>query len=203
MRNTRYELLNLRETEDINFNMSTIEPWESPVSDIAAINKELLKFYFDQTEKCLKSSIDLSDRISTRCYALLAILLPAISIVIGYLVKIVILKEDSVPAMHGFLCTALMPLLAGLSLLISAVFPKEYTYLGSSPRNKMVERVFDNEDFKDENSYKLMLVYEIEEYQGRIDYVDSQNKTRVGRIQLAFYIVLITLGIVVAGLIFR
>lgn len=175
--------------------MDKPETWQCPIEDIAAIDKDLLKFYFDQAEKCLKSSIDLSDRITIRSYALLGVVIPVISLILGALAKSDFLGDPLSKNSHYILFVILVPLLVCFKILIWIVFPKEYTFLGSIPRNKVIASIFDNPEFKDINSYKLMLTFELEDYQIRIDYVDFQNGKRVKGIKYVFIVILATLSL--------
>lgn len=181
--------------------MKPVIPWESPISNIGAIDKELLKFYFDQAEKCLKASVDLSERISARCYALLATIIPIMGVIVGTLAKNVIFEEQMSIEAVCFLFCALVPAVICFGLLLWAVFPKNYTFIGSNPRDKIQANIYDNPDFVGDHSYKLMLTFEIEEYQGRIDYADLQNAQRITRVKYAFYVILGTLLLLIAGLI--
>ena len=61
--------------------------WDSELDNFEKIDKDLMKFYFEQAEKSFKSTLELADKISVRAYALLAVVIPVLTILLSYLSK--------------------------------------------------------------------------------------------------------------------
>ena len=89
----------------------------------------------------------------------------------------------------------LIPVAISFVLLVKVVFPKDYYQLGREPKYIVKKEYYDNPEYPKEESYKLMLSYELENYQYRISYMDAMNNDRVESIKKAFRVSMGTLAI--------
>ena len=169
--------------------------WDSELDNFEKIDKDLMKFYFEQAEKSLKSTLELADKISVRAYALLAVIVPVLSIIFSYLSKNYFGTELLSCQLLGLLWLLFIPVGISFVLLVKVVFPKDYYQLGREPKYIVKKEYYDNPEYPKEESYKLMLSYELENYQYRISYMDNINNSRVKLIKTAFRVSMGTLAV--------
>lgn len=174
--------------------------WASANESLEKADKELLKFYFDQAEKSLKSTIELSDKITTRAYALLAFFSPLIYLLFSLLVRRYFGGEVVSTQLSTACWLALIPVAVSICLLLKVAFPKNYYQLGSEPINIVSKEYYENDEYVGENSFKLALSFEIEEYQTRITYMDELNYKRVKELKFIFTVILVSSTLFVISL---
>ena len=162
--------------------------WDSELDNVKDIDKDLIKFYFDQAEKSLKSTLELADKISVRAYALLAVVIPILTLILSYLSKNYFGTELLSCQLLGLLWLVLIAVIISFGFLVYVVFPKDYYQLGREPKYIVKNEYYDNPEYPKEASYKLMLSYELENYQYRISYMDKMNNDRVKSIKIAFQV---------------
>ena len=177
--------------------------WESGLDNFEKIDKDLVKFYFDQAEKSLKSTLELADKISIRAYALLATCIPFLTIIISLLSKNYLGSELLSCQLLLILWVLLIPISFCFISLLKVAFPKDYHQLGREPKYIVEEKYYNNPEYPGESSYKLMLSYEIEEYQNRITYMDKMNNSRVEMIKIVFKVATFTLSFFILILIVK
>jgi hypothetical protein len=177
--------------------------WDSELDNFEKIDKDLMKFYFEQAEKSLKSTLELADKISVRAYALLAVVVPVMSIIFSNLSKNYFGIELLSCQLLGLLWLLLIPIAISFVLLIKVVFPKDYYQLGREPKYIVKKEYYDNPEYPKEESYKLVLSYELENYQYRVSYMDDMNNIRVKSIKTAFRVSMGALSVFVLMLIIK
>jgi hypothetical protein len=67
--------------------------WRHNLKNWENVDKEVYKFCFEQSEKQLKDILDDSEKITSRTYTLIGILIPVLSVCVGLILKSVLLKS--------------------------------------------------------------------------------------------------------------
>ena len=167
-----------------------IKPWSAPIDDFEKINKDSVKFIFETAEKRLKHLLEVSDRTTNRAYSFLTTCIPLVAFLLASLFKHYFGNEaDNLPCfLLPLLWGAVLICIGSTALLLQVVTPRDMHQIGREPKHIFTKELLLDERYQNENQYKLLLVAETEEFQSRIDFMQSQSNNRVGKVKLALYL---------------
>lgn len=171
--------------------------WISEVEDFEKIDKEFVKHCFDSAEKRLRSALEVSDKATTRAFQTLTAIVPSLTIVLTTVISQALKHELKSNVLIPCAIALLLGTIAFVQLY-KVIFPREMHQLGYEPKELLVKEYFDNENFKGEASFKLLLISHLEDYQEQIQFMDKQNAQRVQGVKdayqcinIAFYLLII------------
>jgi hypothetical protein len=169
---------------------SRFQMWQTDIQDWTKITKDMVNFYLNQAEAELKSTLDLHDKITTRAFALLTILIPITTLTIGYIIRQIAEKN----ADKYLLAVAVVCLYATISclyLLIRLVFPRQWLSSGRPPKDIFTSQMIDTpHEYTDEQRYVGIVMREIENIQYKITFNDATSIPRLYSLR----VVIITLS---------
>lgn len=147
--------------------------WNIETSDWTKITLKSASFILDQAEKSIKYSIEVSDKITNRAFALTIILMSGITALIGLLAK-----EFSKDVYSGtlviFYIGIIVSAIVALFYLIKISFPRLFMMVGRSPKEIAIPAMLETEF-----SELSLILNEIENSQRKIDFNDNQNQERI------------------------
>lgn len=157
--------------------------WRPEIDNWKHTSKDLAEFFFSQAEKLLKETIEISDSITERAYNIILILIPLVSILVGFIVGY---KDDNpVAVILSGICVA--GFLYSLYEAALVFHPKNLMFLGSEPK-KLIQPVFIVPDEPQEIQIIEAIYSECANYQIRIEFNDKSNKARIQRIKRAIIV---------------
>ena len=170
--------------------MENYKIWTTDIQDWTKLTKDTVNFCLSQAELSLKSSIETSDRITTRAFSILTIVIPIVSLSIGYLFKQIIDhttdKYILIAAIFGLFSCFL-----SLLFLIRIIFPRDWMSLGGQPKDIFTSNMLDNE-FSPELKYVAIVMGEIQAVQYKINFNQSSNFKRLDYLKAVIVILSIT-----------
>lgn len=161
---------------DTGVNLS--DEWKIDPEYKKKINLDLANFLLDQAEKALKNTTETADKITTRAFTLLLILIPIVSTITGLLLASV---KDSVKTHSldiGFFTVLI--LVGGFIIyqLIKLIYPRDFMGVGRQPNETVVSDMFNND--LDETKRLLAFKFnELKNCQHKISYNRQQNEKRI------------------------
>jgi hypothetical protein len=166
-------LFDLNIAEDINSDIWSISaPQKKQISD------DLASFILDQAEKALKSTAETSDKITTRAFTVLLILLPIFSTLIGLLINSIKSHGNSHVLDISFFAVLILVCVFAMFHLITLVFPRNFMGVGRQPNEIVVAGMLDN----NLDNAKRLLAFkfnEIKNCQNKINFNRNQNAKRI------------------------
>lgn len=167
------------------------DTWELPADSKKGIDDKIADFILGQADKALAYTLDVADKTTNRTYAVIVLVIPITSTMIGLLVK-ELHQPGNLRDNHKINLYAILALLCivVLVLLLGIVLPRMTMGSGRGPKDLAHENMLQNEHTSDR---KLLLfkLNEIKNVQYKIDYNDSINQTRIFRFKLALLILCI------------
>jgi hypothetical protein len=170
------------------------------VENFGVVSANAMRFVFEQAEKRLKSTLDMADRITVRAYAVLVLLVPCLSAVIG------IFRNDLKGCTNAewlLLMCCVVGLCVVLMLIVKIIYPRDMHQLGREPKVIALPEYYENPDYPHEESYVLLLTFEIEDYQSRIDYMEKQNSKRIYLLKWAYCVFVVLFFVLVLFVLFN
>lgn len=152
--------------------------WNTNLKDWEKVNKEVYKFCLDQAEKRLKDVIDEGEKITSRSYTLIGVLIPVLSICVGIVLKYVIGNATFDLVVYlSIICVVILGYsLWQLSLLISI---RKVWNNGTEPMNLCKSEFIDFGFRNEEDTIKYLMLSEIEQVQHKIDNNKTINSIRI------------------------
>jgi hypothetical protein len=179
----------------------------NPETDWNTLDKDTFRFYFDQAEKRLKSTLEVAEKATQRAYSLLIGLVPLMTVLVSTLsqyyfytpTKTVSTTTKTITITTSVLTTspilviacwvALILSFSVLTIAFMVIFPRSAHQLGREPKALARPDYFENPEFKGIACYILNLVDELEDYQRRINFMEKQNEKRVWLTKCALLII--------------
>ena len=170
--------------------MENYKIWTTDIQDWTKLTKDTVNFCLSQAELSLKSSVETSDRITTRAFSILTIVIPIVSLSIGYLFKQII---DHTTDKYILIAAifALFSCFLSLFYLIRIIFPREWMSLGGQPKEIFTSNMLDNE-FSSELKYVALVMGEIQAVQTKIDFNKLSNYKRLDYLKAVIWILSMT-----------
>jgi hypothetical protein len=156
--------------------MSNKHRWTANIENKEKATPEDIKFIFEQAEKQLKDSCELSQIIVNRTTGLITINSAALLALIGFVITNWIDYSFSSPLAITAYCGVIF-LFANCFLLSTNIRSKEYYITGSQPKD-LFNDVFFVDTIPSEKRVLRLYVSEIESYQHRITQNAATNKIR-------------------------
>lgn len=160
-----------------------MQHWQTDIKDWTLVTKDIVTFYLSQAESCLKMSLEVHNIITLRAFTILSILIPTITLSIGYLLK--------QPNKHTVI--AAIALVAGvlcLVPLIILIFPRLWMQLGRQPKDFFTSTVIDTEvSLPPDHLYVGIVMNEIENIQDKISFNERSNYRRLKLLKIVFIII--------------
>ena len=148
------------------------------------IHLDLLKRSVDQAEKYLQETIRTSEIITARSYQIFGLLIPSVTLVLGYCTKIDFSDtKDDIFELSGLL--TLLILGFSLNYCRKAMVPYRFHMVGNKPKDSLDERFISNKE-----PLQSFLINECENYQKRIEKNAENNELRATYIKRSILILL-------------
>ncbi|MEM6719464.1 MAG: hypothetical protein AAF611_09130 [Bacteroidota bacterium] len=164
------------------------ESWKSIPIDSALFILNESKDYIDYT-------LNESDKITSRSYSLVLILVTLLSAIIGYTFSTLVAGElTKITYVNFFFIFTIVIIVIYLSMII---FPKKMIVKGRMPKELALKEFLINPKLTSKENYLSFIIQEIENSQHKIDYNLKKNKARRERLRLAMYTIIILLPIYV------
>ena len=170
--------------------MESIKSWHTDIQDWTKLTKDTVNFCLSQAELSLKSSIEASDRISTRAFSILTVVIPIITLSIGYLFK-QITEHNADNYILSLAIFCLFFCFMSLFFLIRIIFPRNWMSLGGQPKEIFTSNMLDN-DFEPELKFIAIVMGEIQAIQLKIDFNRASNYKRLNYLKAVIWILSIT-----------
>ncbi len=156
------------------------ETWKTDITDKQYLPIEVYKFVFEQAQLRLSTLIEDGIHITNRCYALIGILIPIISLLGASIIKTSSnFTCESIPLI-GLILIALLSSLTCLNLIYKCIKPRKEKYVGIEPKDIFIKNQLEFESgFSSENMIKEMYYNEMENLQSRISKTAQSNNERV------------------------
>lgn len=161
--------------------------WQTDIQDWTKLTKDIVLFYLTQAESNLKSCLELSDRITTRAFSLLTIIIPIITLTLGYLLKQII-EGNANYWLLLISITCLIISFVCLYFLVKLIFPRGWMPLGRQPNEIFTSHMVDN-DLDQDKKYIAIVMGEIECIQTKIDYNKLQNNKRLKYLKIVLVLI--------------
>jgi len=175
------------------------EHWQCHLEQWNTIGKDAAALMLQLAEQRLTETVAASDSMSKKAEIIISILVPFLTVLIGFLLSRDALHfEKDTLGLAALFC--MVPVCASLYFIQRNFRPYKITIPGESPRNIATARNFDNDLTEDEKYYNLVL-NQLGSYQLRIVTNEHINAGRVENIRLAlFYMMFIPVAPVLAFL---
>jgi hypothetical protein len=158
--------------------MYTMQAWKSDIINWTKLDKPLADFFLNQAEQNLKSTLDLSDRITTRAVSILTIIIPITVLNAGFLLTQLFNHPSSSKYLVWFALAGLLALAVVLIVLAKLITVRQWMAPGGLPREIFTSHMLDN-DLSNAHQYVASVMGEIERVQIKIDFNRAQNAQRL------------------------
>jgi hypothetical protein len=149
--------------------------WQGKVENKMKLTREDAKFFFEQSEKFLKDTVETSNIIVTRTNTLITLIAGSLVALFGYVVARLISKQFDTLTITAIIAIVYLYLLTFYSF--ENTKPKTYLIPGSLPKDLFVDPFF-VEGIKDENRIIHPYISEMENYQFKIEKNAELNRIR-------------------------
>lgn len=165
--------------------------WRHSLKNWENVDKDVYKFCFEQAEKRLKDVLDDSEKITSRTYALIGILIPVLSVCVGIVLKSLVLKSGM-----GFLGTisiiSILILGGCLFFLASIIKERDVWFSGTEPQDILLSHYVEVDTLENDEPVKYMYLSEMEQIQHKIESNKTVNEQRIGIFSKCLIVVVIT-----------
>ena len=162
--------------------------WKPTSDEWRKLDKDSLKFIFEQSDKYVKHTFDVSNRITDRAYALILFLFPLLSLCIVTLV-IPTTREKFDAILLSWIFVAGAGISYCIYILLKVLFPRMFIPSGREPKTLIESNAIKNPKLENETKTKFLYITEITNNQGIIDYNEKQNSDRIEKLQLSFRVI--------------
>jgi len=165
--------------------------WRHNLKDWEKVNKEVYKFCLDQAEKRLKDIIEDSEKITSRSYTLIGVLIPLLSICVGIILKYIISNSplDLIVYMSIISVLIIGYCLWSLSKLVGV---RQIWSSGTEPVNIVKSEYLEIESLIDDEPLKFLYLSEIEQIQHKIDQNNIINHKRIKKFSNCLQVTIIS-----------
>jgi hypothetical protein len=168
--------------------------WSLKISDWTKSNVKSLEFIHSKANEAFSYTTNVADKISSRAFTFISILVPIISLIIGLLGNQIVEPTKSIPS--TVLIVALIicvPSVLSLGALIWMIFPKKFMHAGREPKNIAIPQVIQDDSFTQDEQYLALLIGEIEGLQKKISTNEELNNKRLKILKWVLRIISISL----------
>lgn len=167
--------------------------WKSKLSDWKSIPVDRYKIFFELAEKRLKDILDESEKITSRSYSLIALIIPVLSLSIAEL-----LKNYQAPNILTIIATIGIVLSSWtLYSLIQIINVRDIWYFGTEPLDILIDDFNSSESLSQEELTKALYLSEIEQTQHKISSNKKVNNTRISKFKTCLNLSLLSLIFIV------
>ena len=165
--------------------------WRHSLKNWENVSKDCYDFAFQQGEKRLKDILDESEKITTRTYALIGIVVPIISINLGVLINNLNNKDVSIVLSLFSIVTTLV---LGLCLwfLYELISSRDTWYNGTEPKSIVKSEFMELENLVNDEPVKNLIKGELEIIQQKIDCNSQINANRIITFSICLKIIIVT-----------
>lgn len=164
-------------------------------------NPETLKYVLQEAQLNLDHTLAENDKLTARAFTLVSIIIPVLSLAIGYMVKDMANTLEERHALLEFLSLIAMSVLSYvLFLLIKIIVPRNIMYSGREPKELVTVDNLQSNELSHSDLYISMLISEVEWFQARIEHNDYQNELRIEKLNTAINAISITIACLIAAI---
>ncbi|GEP51955.1 hypothetical protein FNO01nite_26270 [Flavobacterium noncentrifugens] len=154
--------------------------YQIKVKDWRKIPLKNLEFILNQAEVHLKYTLDISDKITTRFYTTLVILVGLFTAGIGYFSNEYSAYGVVYNNKYYINLSFLIILLIKIFFFVYNISPRKFMGLGRSPHELAnINLLQPIEDITEEEQYKSLLIGEINNLEIKLEYNTKQNQSRL------------------------
>lgn len=172
------------------FTMKQSSDWRAPMELFEQIDKDAARFVFESAEKRLKNILETSDKTTTRAYSILTATIPLLAILFTALFKHHF--GDAQSHLSGLLLTVswitVIVCLVSSAMMLRVAFPRDMQQIGREPKLLFTPEMLTHDYYQHEKQLKLFLIYEMQDIQQRICFMQGQSNIRVGLFKKAIYL---------------
>lgn len=173
--------------------------WRHNLKNWENVNKDVYKFCFEQSEKRLKDVLDDSEKITSRTYSLIGILIPVLSVCLGIVLKSILMKSEF-GFIGGICIISILILGVCLFFLASIIKKREVWFSGTEPQDILLSHYVEIDTLVDDEPLKYMYLSEMEQIQHKIESNKSSNEKRIGIFSKCLTTIVVTTVIVLASI---
>lgn len=151
--------------------------WEAVVNDWELIDIDSYKLFLSEADKLLKDITDDSEKITTRVYGVIGILIIIYSAIIGALIKYI--SDDEYRNIIPSFCIEALILSYVFYKLYKLIRPREIFRIGTAPKEIFVSKYYDKDEYEGDDKIKRVYLHIIEQYQDKIDRNEDLNQLRI------------------------
>lgn len=178
------------------------DAWKLELSDWTKANLKSLELIHSKANEAFDYTTNVADKISSRAFTFISILVPIISLIIGLLGNQLYGQNEPIPqtvlVVAFIIC---IPSAMSLAALIWMIFPKRFMHAGREPKKISIPQVIQDDSFTKEEQYLALLIGEIEGLQKKISTNEKINNKRLEILKWVLRIISISLFISI-GLLF-
>lgn len=168
--------------------------WVHDLKDWENVNLDAYKFIFDQGEKRLSQILDESEKITSKAYTLIGIVIPILSLAIGYLIE-----------RHEVIYKPLLYILSGVIIIISLclillwilIRRRNIWYLGTEPQLIATSAYLESVDLQDEETVKCLYLDGLTHIQAKITSNKEVNRKRITIFSTCLSLILVSFIVIV------
>lgn len=161
--------------------MNTSSNWQAPFDLFNQLDKDSAKLLFDLAEKRLKNILETADKTTNRAYIVLTATIPLVAFLFSALFKHYFGATDT--HLSGLLLVAcwltILVSLISNAFLLRVAFPRDMHQVGREPKMLFTNELLTDTYYQEDKQAKMLLIYETEDLQQRIDYMQTQSNNRV------------------------
>lgn len=155
------------------------KPWRFPeVTDWTKSNIRTLEFMHTKAQQSYEYSVDVANRITSRAFTFISILIPIISVTFG-LVSNQIIDGTSTTWITGILLVTTIFLTWALWRFISLIMPRAFMHDGREPKEICNPEMIQDDRFTEEQQFISLLRDELTALQHKITSNKEQNRKRM------------------------
>ena len=186
----------MKENKQTNCKPTTEESWKASPENKQKINIEEAKFIFDQAEKLLKETVDVSQIIVSKTTTLITIVIGLLTAMTGFMIGK--WENSACEFFSPITLTCLLSILYLIPIcfiLFDTIKTREYGAVGRMPQELFNDCFFDQKT-KEKDITLVFYVTEIEEYQYKIENNTRTNVKRWKQYNTCLLFIALTPGVV-------
>lgn len=159
-----------------------MENWSINIEKWEEINPESAKFILEQGEKFLGQTLEIGEKISSRAFSLILILITLVSALTGYSIN-KYLTENVLSGLIIVNTLYILILIVILYFLFMIIFPRLTYVSGRKPSDIAIPDFLENEKPESNVKHLALVLNEIENCQFKIDANEKQNEERITQLK--------------------
>jgi hypothetical protein len=152
--------------------------WKSELKDWENVGTESYKFCLSQAEARLSSVLGNSEKITSRSYTLISIIIPIVAVCVGGVLNISSKEDKSYPIIILSIVSGLV-LIGCLYFLITLIQKRDIWDIGIIPKDIVKSEYLEFDGLTNEETLKYLYLSQIEEVQHKIESNESVDKGRI------------------------